>query len=233
VAPRPPPVRPPAVVKSHLRKLSGPAGEVDLNPAAEIARKKKSDDEPRIVIDEIAAGLRPTGGPDDVSALRATSKNVLRLRSPEIEHRRDAGSGAVINDRVVDAPGAHPSDDGFRDDSDYCRYRRDRQIVRARVPPAISGPAARLRHPYRRPARARSMPQKKPATPRRMSAADAATRPASTRPAPPGYDPTILSAPPRPPIPVPATPTTPSLTSSRLRPGPLPSLLNHLESHGP
>src|SRR5262249_13570265 len=102
-------------------------------------------DEPRIVIDEDALAP-PTGRIDVRGAPRDTAPPITTIDIVD-----DAGSGAVIHDRVVDRDGAPPSSEDFRDDADDAdtgaidtvvldapkRPRRERR-TQIGVPPAVN-----------------------------------------------------------------------------------------------
>jgi hypothetical protein len=108
---RPPPVRRRPVVKSNPPELQARAGEVDLKAGDDRAIDA---DEPRIVIDEDA--LAPPTGRIDV---RGAARDGAAPPVTTIDVVDDAGSGAVIHDRIVDRDGAAPDGlDGFRDDAD-------------------------------------------------------------------------------------------------------------------
>jgi hypothetical protein len=130
------------IVKTDPPELYARAGEVDLK----IGGDRSIDvDEPRIVIDEDALAP-PTGRIDVRGAPRDTAPPIT-----EIDIVDDAGSGAVIHDRVVDRAGAPSAADGFRDDVDDAdtgeidivvldapkRPRRERR-TQIGVPPAIN-----------------------------------------------------------------------------------------------
>jgi hypothetical protein len=142
IAPRPPPVRRRPIVKSNPPELQARAGEVDLKAAGD---RPIDLDEPRIVIDEDALAP-PTGRIDVRGAPRDTAPPITMIDIVD-----DAGSGAVIHDRVVDREPASPPFDGFRDDADDAetgeidvvvldapkRSRRERR-TQIGVPPAVN-----------------------------------------------------------------------------------------------
>jgi hypothetical protein len=141
-APRPPPVRRRPIVKSNPPELQARAGEVDLKASGDRAIDV---DEPRIVIDEDALAP-PTGRIDARGAPRDTAPPITMIDIVD-----DAGSGAVIHDRVVDRDGTPQPSEGFRDDADDAdtgeidivvldapkRSRRERR-TQIGVPPAIN-----------------------------------------------------------------------------------------------
>jgi hypothetical protein len=181
---RPPPVRRRPIVKSNPPELQARAGEVDLKAGDDRA----IDDEPRIVIDEDALAP-PTGRIDVRGAPRDTAPPTTTIDIVD-----DAGSGAVIHDRIVDRAGARPPADGFRDDVDDAdtgeidivvldapkRPRRERR-TQIGIPPAINA--------RNRDTAAMAVPP---------DAGDATS--VDLRPAPPGDDTTSdqLAAPPAP-----------------------------------
>jgi hypothetical protein len=202
-APRPPPVRRRPIVKSNPPELQARAGEVDLKAGGDRAIDV---DEPRIVIDEDALAP-PTGRIDVRGAPRDTAPPITTIDVVD-----DAGSGAVIHDRVVDREAEPPPSDGFRDDADDAdtgeidivvldapkRPRRERR-TQIGLPPAVN-------------ARSRDT-----ATLAAADAGDATT--VDLQPAPPGDDTTSdeLAAPP---APVSDADTNPHLIAAP--PGPAP-----------
>jgi hypothetical protein len=125
--PRPLPIRRRPIVKSDPPELYARAGEVDLKDGADRAIDA---DEPRIVVDEDAFAP-PTGRIDTRAALPLPAEPTMSTMSTmsTIDFVEDAGSGAVIHDRLVDHddPGADAAPrargtpgelDGFREDED-------------------------------------------------------------------------------------------------------------------
>ena len=137
--PRPPPVRRRPIVKSNPPELYARAGEVDLKAGDDRAIDL---DEPRIVIDEDALAP-PTGRFDVRGAARDSAPPITTIDVVD-----DAGSGAVIHDRVVDRDGEPPpvALDSFREDDDDS----DTGEIDIVVLDAPKRTAARAPHPDRR-----------------------------------------------------------------------------------